>query len=134
MREKWDKRVFLISYYYKNSCIHTTIFILLNAIAYFYFFISHIYTYCGKVQLFGKCMYTISTTISMYYTLHFQQLWKLNPIMYYLSTCILFLCYTKKCFFWITKGSSIPYSNFFWQKSIFKSLKWSGSTTSLTGL
>ena len=55
MREKWDKRVFLISYYYKNSCIHTTIYIL-NAIAYFYFFISHIYTFSEKVQLFGKCI------------------------------------------------------------------------------
>ena len=84
MREKWDKRVFLISYYYKNSCIHTTIYIL-NAIAYFYLFISHIYTFSEKVQLFGKCIQLVQLFLCTVYTLHFQQLWKLNLIMYYLK-------------------------------------------------
>ena len=124
--------MFLISYYYKNSCIHTTIYILLNAIAYFYFFISHIYTYCGKVQLFGKCIQLVQLFLCIHIALpaalKIESYYVLLKYMYIVSMLY------KEVLFLNNKRKQHPIFQFFWQKSIFKSLKWSGSTTRLTGL
>ena len=81
-------------------------------------------------------MYTISTTIQLVQLVHIALPAALKIESYYVLLKYMYIVSMlyKEVLFLNNKRKQHPIFQFFWQKSIFKSLKWSGSTTSLTGL